>query len=206
MTTNLFGWSEATWLFIDQIGILLGVAMGATWFFGILWAVFKPDTLRRWFTLNRFPNVGAELDDEQYRDAIAFTVSHKELPLWVIRSSRPAHIGLIATADSKQAALEIAQQAEKQGIRVHGPVYVENPDDPAEALAQTRLILSRLREAGARHIAVDITGGKTPMSLGAFMAAEEMGVSSLYVASRYDATLRKPDMSSAKIRCISRPE
>lgn len=206
MTTNLFGWSDELWLLLDRLGILAGNLMFLFTLSAGVWGFLKRESIRRWFTLNRFPNVGAELDNAQYRDAIAFTVSHKELPLWVIRVSRPAHVGLIATADSKPAAREIAQHAEKQGIRVHGPVYIENPDDPAEALAQTRLILSRLREAGAHNIAVDITGGKTPMSLGAFMAAEEMGVSSLYVASRYDATLRKPDMSTAKIHCISKPE
>lgn len=206
MSSNLFGWSEDVWLLLDRLGILAGNVMFLFTLSAGVWGFLRRESIRRWFTVNRFPNVGAEFDDRQHRDAIAFTVSHKELPLWVIRSSRPAHVGLIATEDSKPAALEIAHQAKKQGIRVHGPVYIENPDNPAEALAQTRLILSRLREAGAHTIAVDITGGKTPMSLGAFMAAEEMGVSSLYVASRYDAALSKPDMSSAKIHCISKPE
>ena len=206
MTTNLFGWSDELWLLLDRLGILAGNLMFLFTLSAGVWGFLKRESIRRWFTLNRFPNVGAELGHGQHRDAIAFTVSQAALPLWVIEASRPAHIGLIATEGSRKAAEEIDRQARQKGIRVHGPVYLENPDDPAEALAQTRLILSRLREAGAHNIAVDITGGKTPMSLGAFMAAEEMGVSSLYVASRYDATLRKPDMSTAKIHCISKPE
>ncbi len=206
MTSDLFGMSEETWLLLDRLGILAG---NLTFLFALgggLWGFFKRESIRRWFALNRFPNVGAELSGERQWDALAFTVSHKELPLWVIEACRPAHVGLIASELSQAAAQEIASAARQRGIQVQGPVYLENPDDPAEALAKTRLILSRLREAGAESIAVDITGGKTPMSLGAFMAAEEMGVSSLYVASRYDAALMKPDMRSAKIHCISKPE
>lgn len=206
MTGELFGWGEATWHLVDQIGILLGVAMGASWFGTLVLAIFKRETLRRWFTGNRFPNVGAEVEHEQHWDAIAFTVSRKELPLWVIEMCRPKRIGLVATGASQAAALEIANVAKQKGIELSGQVYLENPDDPAEAMAQTRHVLERLREAGARRIAVDVTGGKTPMSLGAFMAAEELGVSSLYVSSVYDAELKKPDMHTAEIHCISKPE
>lgn len=49
MTPNFFGWSEAVWRLIDQIGILFGLAMGLTWFGGLLFAILRPDTLKRWF-------------------------------------------------------------------------------------------------------------------------------------------------------------
>lgn len=83
---------------------------------------------------------------------------------------------------------------------------MENPDDPAEARERAQALLHRMRAAGAPRCAVDITGGKTPMSLGAFMAAVEAGVSTLYLASRYDDRLQRPDPHSARIHCISRPE
>ncbi|HWO99022.1 MAG TPA: DUF1887 family CARF protein [Methylococcus sp.] len=202
---ELFGWSEATWHLIDQIGILLGLLMGVSWIVGLPLALLKREDIRRWFTRNRFPNVGAELENALRWDALAFTVSHKELPLWVIGTLKPTHIGLIATEASRDTAREIDTYARQRGIDVL-TAHLADPDDPAEARAQTRLILTRLREAGAERIAVDITGGKTPMSLGAFMAAEELGVSSLYVTSDYDAALRRPDMRTAKIHCISKPE
>jgi len=50
---------------------------------------------------------------------------------------------------------------------------------------------------------VDVTGGKLPMSLGAFMAAEESGADTLYVASEFDPQLKRPDMRTARIRRIS---
>jgi len=206
MSDNLFGWSDAAWRLFDQIGILFGVIMGTTWVGGLVIAFFKREAIRRWLTRNRFPNVGAEMANAHHWDAIAFTISRPDLPLWVIEACRPSHVGLIASEASWNAAQEIARQAEKQGIAVHVSAHIENPDNPAEARAKAHLVLARMREAGARDIAVDITGGKTPMSLGAFMAAEEMGISSLYVTIDYGADLRRPDISTAKIHCISSPE
>jgi N-acetylmuramic acid 6-phosphate (MurNAc-6-P) etherase len=50
---------------------------------------------------------------------------------------------------------------------------------------------------------VDITGGKTPMSVGAFMAAEERGATSLYVTAPHgDNGL---NTAKARIRAISTP-
>lgn len=43
------------------------------------------------------------------------------------------------------------------------------------------------------------------MSLGAFMAAEEMSVDSLYVNGRFDRPLIKLDMRTAQITAVSRP-
>lgn len=206
MTPNLFGWSESVWRIIDQIGILFGVAMGVTWFGGLLFAMLKPDILRRWFLRNRFPNVGDDLAADERWDGLIFTVSKAELPILVLRRLRPEHIGLIASGQSQNHAETILREAEAMGITSHGIVRVDNPDDPAETRECTRALLNRIRAAGSLHCAIDITGGKTPMSLGAFMAAEEAGVSTLYLASRYDDKLQKPHPLSARIHCISRPE
>lgn len=206
MTNELFGWSESTWHLIDQISVLFGVVTGITWFAGILVGIFKREALRRWFIRNRFPNVGAELREKHNWDALAFTVSHRDVPLWVMEVCQPRHIGLIATEGSRAAARDIAAQAQQRGIKVAETVYLDNPDDPAEARDRTRHVLESLKRADAANIAIDITGGKTTMSLGAFMAAEEMGISSLYVTAPYDNELRRPVMRNAQIHCISRPE
>lgn len=206
MSVNPLNWNDDVWLALDRFGILAGNLMFLFAVGGGLWGFFKRDDIRRWLFRNRFPHVGAEMARDQHWDALAFTVSHKELPLWVADLCRPAHIGLIATEQSRPAAQEIAAIARQKGIHVQKTVYLDNPDDPAEALAQTRHMLARLREAGAENIAVDITGGKTPMSVGAFMAAEETGASTLYVSFDFDASLKKPDTLSAKLIRISKPE
>lgn len=206
MTSNLFGWSDAVWGIIDQIGILFGVATGATWFIGLVLAFIKRDVLKRWLFRNHFPHVGDGLTTDEHWDGLIFTVSKAELPIIVLQRLRPSHIGLIASERSRSQAEIIRQKAETMGIRCHGIVRVDNPDDPAETRERTRAMLNRVRASGAVRCAVDVTGGKTPMSLGAFMAAEETGISTLYLASRYDDKLQRPDPLSSRIHCISRPE
>jgi hypothetical protein len=206
MSGNLFGWGEPVWHAIDQIGMLFGLAMGLTWFGGLLFAVLRPDTLKRWLFRNRFPNVGANLTEGERWEGVIFTVSKPELPIQVIRQLRPGHIGLIVSEQSRGSANAILREAQALNIRSHGVLQVSDPDDPAETREMARALLHRLRGAGVEACAVDITGGKMPMSLGAFMAAEETGISTLYLASRYDDKLQKPDSQTSRIHCLSRPE
>jgi hypothetical protein len=60
-----------------------------------------------------------------------------------------------------------------------------------------------LQKNGCKNIAVDITGGKVTMSLGAFMAAEEAGVQTIYISTEFDVALKAPRMDTAKIISIS---
>lgn len=205
MTDDLSSWASPAWRLISQIDTLLGLAMGISWFGAIILLLLKRETIRRWLTRNRFPDVGSELEPEKRWDAIAFTVCRKELPLWVMEFCRPARIGLIAPESSQATAMEIASVARSNGIDVEVQVYLESAEDPGEAMSQTRLVLNRLRDAGAVRIGLDITNGKTPMILGAFMAAEEMGISSLCVSAEFDIHGNKPDLHTARIHCVSRP-
>lgn len=203
---NLFGWSESLWLFIDRWATLFGLAMGVTWFLGLILALFNRESLRQWFFRNRFPNVGTHLAEDTHWDGMIFTVSRAELPLHVIRQLRPEHIGLIASRESKANAEKIQASRFEWNPMLHGILVVENPDDPANARDVTHRLRERMQHAGATNCAVDITGGKLPMSVGAFMAAEEAGLSTLYLSSRYDPKLDKPDPQTTRIHCISRPE
>jgi hypothetical protein len=47
-------------------------------------------------------------------------------------------------------------------------------------------MIDEAKAEGVKQIAVDITGGKTPMSIGMFLAAEEEKIDSLYVSAKYD--------------------
>lgn len=51
---------------------------------------------------------------------------------------------------------------------------------------------------------MDITGGKVTMSIGAFMAAEEQGCASLYVATAFKDG--KPDIATARIPAIAQTQ
>lgn len=198
--SELFGWSEQAWHVVDQVGILLGVVMGSSWLLGLSLALFKPHLFRRWFTRNRFPNVGGHSGLEKPH-AIIFTVSREEVPLWVLDQLKPRWAGFLATSFSEEAARKLVTEARKRGALALEPVLMENADDPAEARDKIRYLLGQLREKGT--CAVDVTGGKTPMSLGAFMAAEELGAKTIYVSTEYNQG--KPDMRTAAILCISKP-
>jgi len=202
---NLFGWSDTTWLALDQIGILVGNLMLAATILGAAVGYFNRDRLRRWLTPNRFPTVGADMAGRQW-SGIVFTVSKTEVPLWVIEQLKPNCIGLVATPQSMKAADEVMEIAESRGIEVLPPRQLDDPNSPSESLEKTRELLTAMHRAGCTPCAVEITGGKTPMSLGAFMAAEEMRADTLYVSVGYDQKLNRSDIRSARLQCISMPD
>jgi CRISPR-associated protein (Cas_Cas02710) len=203
MTPNLFGWEAATWLLIDQWGILLGLVTAAVTLGGLTIAIIKRNDLRRWLTRNRFPAVGGELQQGEWPDGIVFTVSGVDTPGFVIERCRPRRVGFICTRESRAAASEVARVAERAGVTVHGIHEIADPNQPEETRRIATAMLSTMRDSGCRLPAVDLTGGKTPMSLGAFMAAEEHAAISLYVAAEFDQALKAPDMRTARILRIS---
>ena len=191
--------SEPTWLVLDHFGILLGdILMTLTVVGGII-GFIKRNDLRSWLTRNRFPSIGGNPEHTRWQ-GLVFTVSRIEVPLWVIEQVQPSGIGLLVTVTSRAEGEKIRQRAQQSGISVSMET-LNDPDDPAEAKRKTQDLLRCLQEQGLNEIAVDITGGKTPMSLGAFMAAEESGSDSIYVTTAYKDT--KPDMTTAQIKAIS---
>lgn len=171
---------------------------------GAVWAWLKREDVRRWFSRNRFPDVGGSFDDDETDwDGIVFTVSHIDVPEWVMKRCHPSMIALISTQQSESAAQQLAEIAAQLHIRVASTHIITDPDDPQQSRRAVAAALREMKAATLMHLAVDVTGGKTPMSLGAFMAAEEIEADSMYISSRFDADLKKPDMSTASIRRIS---
>jgi hypothetical protein len=206
MTGNLFGWSDEFWRILDQIGILVGdfTLIVSLFLAGV--GFLRRDRIRRWLTRNRFPEVGALDIEGMTWDGIVFTVSHEETPLWVMQQLKPGAVAFIASEQSRASAAKLRETARSLDIGADLPIQTVDPDDPAQSRRAAAALLAKMRQAGAEKLAVDVTGGKTPMSLGAFMAAEECGAGSLYVASQFDSRLKRPDMHTATLRCISRPE
>jgi hypothetical protein len=202
--------SEATWDTLDKLGILLGDIMFGVTLAGAVWGFLRRDELRRWlargFSRGRVPACTFELVERQQWDAIAFTISHAEVPIRVLERHLDAgRVGLIFSEQSRPAAETIKRFLLERGKPAPEEQIVQNADDPAEARRKARYLLDGWRDEGLTQLAVDVTGGKTPMSLGAFLAAREAGASTLYVTSEYDR-LRKPDLDTAVVRCISQPE
>lgn len=201
----LFGWSEQTWLWLDQAGILLGNSALVLTFLAAVAGVLKRESIRRWLRSNRFPAVGGEVEDmDEDIDALVFTVSREEVPRFVMERLEPGAAVFLATAESEAVAKQLEKFAREAGCDA-GIRRIDDPDDPAESRDQAALAIRGLRRRGYRRVGVDVTGGKAPMSIGAFMAAEEAGCPTLYVSAPYDRQLNKPDMRRARIRCISQP-
>ena len=194
------------WFCLDRYGIVVGDALMTITIVMAIVGFLRRESIRGWFMRNRFPDVGGELVGQREQlDAIVFVVSKKDVPLWVMQQRKPEHVGCVATEGSRQNTRELESEARKLGLSVHDHILIDDADDPATTRHAVMEMINRLRDAGANEIAVDVTGGKTPMSLGAFMAAEELAVRTIYVAADFDPTLNKPQMQTARVMSISRP-
>ncbi|HFQ91602.1 MAG TPA: hypothetical protein ENK29_01840, partial [Chromatiales bacterium] len=201
---QLFGLSAQTWLWLDQFGILFGNILILLTFIGAAAAFLRRDSLRRWLQAMRFRRVGERISDVRGRwQGVIFTVSHEETPRWVIDMVEPDAIALVATMQSMPAAESLLGHAREKGIRATGPLLLDEADDPGETRDQVKRAIRKMRREGIQHIAVDVTGGKTPMSLGAFMAAQELAVPAIYVTAPHDEKLRRPDLTRAVVRVVS---
>lgn len=195
--------TESTWLLLDRIGIVLGIVTGAVTLLALAIGYLKREHVRRWLVRNRFPVIGGELAEHIRYDGLVFTVSKAETPAWVLDQIKPKAAVFVVSEQSRGAVDEL--KAQVPGIANLPILTVADVDDPADTRQAVRQAVEWLKAIGCTHIAVDVTGGKVPMSLGAFMAAEEMGQDSLYVSTRFDAQLNRPNMRTAKIVVVSRP-
>jgi len=200
ISSNLFTFDESTWLWLDRYGIIVGDLLMTFTFLATIYGFICRNKLRNWFKRNQFPSIGGQLEHSHWQ-GIIFTVSRKEVPLWVIKQINPMAIGLLSSESSRNAAQEIRVFAQQMGTLIIEEEVINDPDDPAEVNRKAKKIMHELKDKGLDEMAMDITGGKTPMSLGAFMAAEEMGVDSIYVTTEYKDN--KPDITTAKIKAIS---
>jgi len=203
MQNNLFNWSEHTWALLDQIGIMLGLLLPIMSLLAAAWAFLKKEQIKHWFSRNQFPHIGQSTDASSRWDGLVFTLSQTETPKWVIKTRSPRYIALLASEQSAENAAQVEQYARQQGVAVITKVLLADPDDLQEIRQEVKHLIMRLQQKGCENIAVDITGGKTTMSLGAFMAAEEAQLPSLYVSSQYDKTLKQVDMRSATLINVS---
>ncbi len=204
MMNNLFHWSDRTWLVLDQWGILIGLILSAVTVSAFIIGAVKWKSLKGLLSRNSFPDIGQNIDSGQSWDAIIFLVSDQYVPKWIIDQGICRQVGLVASSKSLRVAEEIRKHAEKRGITCLPVSQIENPDSPVDTRRAVAHLLSSLKEKGLVHCAVDLTGGKKTMTLGAFMAAEEFDVESVYVATDYDESLKKPDMATAKMLSVSR--
>ena len=117
---------------------------------------------------------------------------------------KPSVVGFVESDQSMRVAAELTDYAVRNGITVAGREHVTNPDDPAKSRLAVAQVITLVRQQTDGIIAVDVTGGKTPMSIGAFMAAEEHAADTVYATAEYDST-GKPISNSIRLIPISQP-
>ncbi len=201
---QLFGWSQQTWLLWNQAGIFLGLITTLLALTGAIAAFVNRERLRRWLRGNRFPRVGRNPDHNRY-DGIVFLVSQSELPPWVLEQTGARRVGLLTGAAFHPVADALADLLPR-GVSLLPIQLAADSKTPADTKLLTRRLIEQLREQGCQRIAVDITGGTKPMSIGAFMAAEELRCDSLYVACEHDPRGGGPRLDSARLVVLSSPE
>lgn len=155
----------------------------------------------------RFESTG---DDFPFLDgkveAIIIPVSRREQPEWIIKFVKPKYISFVYTnhPDSKKATKELIREYKnkiefnltEQDIEEKEKYMITKPDNPnTTKLTVKHFIKEYLNKGIEKHkIFVDTTGGKVTMSIGAFQAAEEMGVSSIYIVGKGDKGLIDPEI------------
>jgi hypothetical protein len=152
---------------------------------------FLRQDLRRWLRRTRFEDVGAPFAvPEREVLAVVIPVSQHQPPEWILRHLQPRFVSFLYTEQRRDVAAKLAEQfagsveffPSLEQIK-EGSLQLNNVDDPNESKRLVKQFLQRFVRNGVerRQLFVDTTGGKVPMSIGAFLAAEEMDVSSIYI-------------------------
>lgn len=172
-------------------------------------ALIKRNNIRNWFTRtrNRFPDVGGEvLEDEVVYDGIVQLIGLSEQTQpWVLQKTNANMAVFVHSSDqkSRSVAENLREQMRKSGKQANCR-EIEDDLDPATVRRVVRHAIEELKEKGCHDIAVDVTGGRVSMSIGAFMAAEESGCKSINApAQKY--VDRKPVPGSIKLIVLSDP-
>lgn len=190
--------------FLDKTGVVIGWLLSClTVLFGVT-AWVERAALRRWLFGRQFARVGESVEDWERRvEALIIPVSpHRAQPEWLIRHLKPSHVSFLYTEASRAVAAELAGEFGSETLEfspthhqiLAGAQEIENPNDPNEVRRRTREFLERFQwlSISPGKIFVDTTAGKVPTSIGAFQAAEEVGVASIYLVGTIDGKIVDP--------------
>ncbi len=195
------GWIDA----FDHAGILLSFAWSCLGAAGFLLALIERGSVRRlvrrWVRRREFANAGVRLAIlEQQVDAMVVPVSRREQPEWILRHLQPERVAFLYTEQTQKIAAKLARSFADR-VEIYPPVaeidrggfWLDDPHNPEDSRRMALHFVDRFKRLGIhRHrIFVDTTGGTVPMSIGAFQAAEECAVSSIYVVGKGEKGGRK---------------
>ncbi|WP_141266346.1 hypothetical protein [Thermodesulfovibrio sp. Kuro-1] len=187
----LYGFSEK----IHSLTILVEYLKTSIELTFIFIAVKNWKPIYRWILGKReFRGTGDEFTFPKDKvKAIIIPVSRREQPEWIIRHLEPKYVAFLYTGERKKHVIELINLFSDKVHFVHtlkeieqGKDMLSDPDNPNETKEIVKKFIEGFIAQGIKeeNIFVDTTGGKVPMSIGAFQAAEEMGVSSIYIVGK----------------------
>jgi len=124
------------------------------------------------------------------RKAVIISLSpHKGIAQKILENQKPSFVGIIFTKLSS-STLEELRRDYPEALKEE-TTFCEEADamDVQSVYAAARKIAVSIlaqRGVGRDEMAIDVTGGTVPMSIGSFRAAEDLGISTQYVRSHYD--------------------
>ena len=179
---------------LDNAGVVLGYALACFAVAVAPLAWFRRTDIRRWFRGTNFENTGLPFDVPRDRfECAVIPVSNRAQPEWILSFLEPRKVSFLYTDLSREVAVKLADDYSKPpyDIRFHPDAsaikksfkQLDSVDEPEESKRLVSDFLQRFIDEGSTkdQIFVDTTGGKVPMSIGGFQAAEELGISSFYV-------------------------
>ncbi len=205
----------------DNAGIMLGYLSGAGAIAAFTIALVKAEPLRnelrRWLSAQDFRDTGEEVALLRRNvKALIIPVGNPLVPEWLIRQLEPEKVSLLCSRGRQHVALELAEALRGLGVEIYPPLdeisqggsWLEQPLDPLESRNIVRGFIDRYRGLGIEReeILVDTTGGTAPMSIGAFQAAEERAVSTVYATGsvKNEGKIKNPkDPEAGTIRFMS---
>ena len=186
---------------LDNTGIVLGDFLAIFGIFAGFLAWIERRKIRLWFLKTKFEDVGEQFNMPV--DAMVIPVSPRvEQPEWILRHLRPKFVSFLYTDASQSTAQQITGNKEFSDIeffpdadQIKNKKYIiSNPNDPQESKTLTSMFIDHFlaKQIEMDKIFVDTTAGKVPMSIGAFQAAEEKAVSTVYIVGTKNGLIKDP--------------
>ena len=138
------------------------------------------------------------------RKGLIFTVGHQAETIdYALQGQKPQWAGFLCTEQTLGVVDKL--MASQQFPPDYWRREIVDPRDIADVRTKTHALLDWMIRHGLKpeEIALDPTGGMTPMSLGAFSVAQERQIDSQYVRSNYDDQNR-PIRGSQELIFLSR--
>lgn len=192
------------WLLLDRMSTLLGLLTTLLAITGLVVGLFRGGWLWRWL---RRTNTFIDAESEEITaNASAVIMNYNPKNVELVRTAvtmlKPEVLVLLGTdRDELHEASRLLAHADLDVIAMPP---LENLHSSSETRQRARHGIQQLRERfQPKAIVCDVTGGTKPMTLGLFMAAEEEGVATVYLATERDPA-GKPIKSTARLSYVSK--